>query len=260
MRGIGNLGVQSPGHAERGDLSLPGGGVILWGVACPQCCQAAPGPTRSPGRRTGRRSGRTRPPRRAGRARRGRRPSPGCTRPDACPSGPRPGRGYLQRSWAAPDRCKRRTPPAGGGHPPATSRPDLLGVLGVAGDEAVGGRVGRQAREHGHGQVERSPPRVDGGGPASVWRAERGQRQRRLGGHREVVPNLAGVVARMVVVFVERHAPWNLLRYRVDPHLAGYLGHRREHLAGHLCHRPVRGQRHPLHGAAVMLDHRLVNP
>jgi hypothetical protein len=27
------------------------GGVILWGVGCPQCCRAAPGPTRPPGRR-----------------------------------------------------------------------------------------------------------------------------------------------------------------------------------------------------------------
>lgn len=67
-----------------------------------------------------------------------------------------------------------------------------LGVVGVASDEIVGARVGRPAGEHGHGQVEASPPRVDGGGAAAVWRAERSQHQRRLGGRREVVPNLAG--------------------------------------------------------------------
>ena len=77
-------------------------------------------------------------------------------------------------------------------------------------------RLGRGAGEQRHGEVERAPPRVDRRGPAPVGRAERRQRERRLGGRGEVVADLGRVVPGVLVVLVERHVPRDLLRHRVD--------------------------------------------
>ena len=65
---------------------------------------------------------------------------------------------------------------------------------------------------------------------------------------------------RVFAVLVERHAPRDLLRRRVDLHRATHAPHRRKHLPGHLPDRPVRGERDMFDPPAAVLDHRFVNP
>ena len=66
--------------------------------------------------------------------------------------------------------------------PPADR--DLLGVHRVAGDEVLGGRLGRRPREEADGEVERAPPGIDRGRSPAVGRPERRQDLRRPGSRR----------------------------------------------------------------------------
>ena len=62
----------------------------------------------------------------------------------------------------------------------------------------------------------------------------------------------------MLGVGVERHAPGNLLRGRVDLNRPGELGDRRQHRARHLADSPVRRQRDCLRGTGAGFDDGLV--
>jgi len=234
-----------------------GGPVTVPGAACLRRWHRARRSIRTSGRHGERPSGESPRLRHAGRGRRGRHPSPGCTPQGLVPVGGRRGQGSVGEARRRRKGISVEGRPASGvPRPPADH--DLLGVGCVARDEVVGGRVGRGTGEHHHTQVERAPPRVDRRGPAPVRRAERRERQRRLGGRGEVLFNLGRVVAGVLVVLVQRHAPRNLLRHRVDAHGAARPGHRRQHIPGHLGHRPVRDKRHPVHRSAAVLHHRLV--
>ena len=142
--------------------------------------------------------------------------------------------------------------------PPADR--DLLCVHRVAHDEVIRRGIGRQAGEKAHREVERSPPRVDRRRAPTVRRAERREDQRRLGRRGEIGGNLAAVVMRVLVVLVQRHAPRNLLRRRVDLHRAAQGAHRGQHLPGDRPDRAIGGERDTFGPAAAVLDHRLVDP
>ena len=94
--------------------------------------------------------------------------------------------------------------------PPADR--DLLRVHRVAHDEVLRGRVGRAAREEVDREVERAPPGVHGRRAPAVGGAERAEHERRLRRGGEVLLDLRGVVARVLVVLVQRDAPRDLLR------------------------------------------------
>src|SRR4029077_16316116 len=88
-------------------------------------------------------------------------------------------------------------------------------------NEVLWRRVRGQAGEEADGEVERSPPRVDGRRATTIGRAEGCQHERRAGPGREVGAALLGVLARLLLVLVERRAPWDLLRRGVDLDGAG---------------------------------------
>ena len=62
------------------------------------------------------------------------------------------------------------------------------------------------------------------------------------------------------MVLVERHAPRDLLRCRVDLDRPAEPAHRGQHLAGHVADGAVRGQRDPFRRSPAVLDHGLVRP
>src|SRR6266567_8621459 len=97
----------------------------------------------------------------------------------------------------------------------------LLRVHGVAHDEVISGRISRLAGEQAYGQVERAPPGIHRGGLPAVRRAELSQYGRSPGRGSEVGADLSLVIARVLVVLVERHAPRHFLRRRVDLHRPG---------------------------------------
>ena len=139
------------------------------------------------------------------------------------------------------ERVERRLAVARVARPPAHG--DLLRIHGVAHDEVARRRIGGQPGEQAHRQVEGPPPRVDRRGPPAVGRPVRRQDQRGLGRRGEIVSDLAGVVARVLVVLVQRHLPRHLLRGRVDLHRAAQRAHRRQHIPGDRADRAVRGER-----------------
>ena len=130
---------------------------------------------------------------------------------------------------------------------------DLLGVPRVTHDEFVGGRLGRQAGEQAHRQVERAPPRVDRCGPPAVGGAQHGQDQRRAGCRREIGGDMGGIVGRVLIVFVQRGGPRRLLRPGINLHLSRQSADRRQHIAGHLPHRPVRRESDAVHSSVAVL-------
>src|SRR5262249_16600648 len=83
-----------------------------------------------------------------------------------------------------------------------------------------------------------SPPGIHRRGPAPVGCTERGQGQRRLGGRGEIVTGLPRVIARVLVIFVERHAPADLLRPGIDLHRTTCPANPRQHFRRHLAPRP----------------------
>ena len=147
---------------------------------------------------------------------------------------------------------------AGVAGPPADL--DLLGVPGVTSDEVVCRRLDRLAGEEAHGEVERAPPRVDRGGAAAVWRAERSEHERRSGRGREVRCDLGGLVRGVLVVLVERCRPGRLLWREVDLDGPTESSHGGQDLDGDVRHRPVRRQRYPFDATVRVLDDCLVGP
>ena len=130
------------------------------------------GPSRRRCTRAGRPSGRTRGLARAGSG-----------RPDVVPVEDVLAEGWLpscrrrrQRGVREPLRRRVRVGEEGGFRVARIAGPpsdlDLLGIPGVAGDEVGCRRLDRLAGEEAHGEVERAPPRVDGGGAAAVGRTE----------------------------------------------------------------------------------------
>ena len=103
---------------------------------------------------------------------------------------------------------------------PRVARPpahgDLLGVHRVAHDEVVGRGIGRKAGEQAGRQVEGPPPGVDRCRPSTVRGTEGCEHQGGLGCRREVGLDLAGRVAGVLVVLVERNRPRHLLRSQID--------------------------------------------
>ena len=212
-------------------------------AAFPRRWRRAPGPSRTPRRRGGTPSGRTRARPHAGRGSRGRRPSRGRTRRAPPPSVPPAGRASRREPVRRRVRVgvEGRLAVARVAGPPADR--DLLRVHRVAHDEVLRRRLGRQAREQVDGEVERAPPCVDRRRAPAVRRAEGGQHERRAGRGGEVGSDLSGVVARVLVVLVERHAPRDLLRGRVDLDGARQGADRLQNLARDLADRPVGGER-----------------
>ncbi len=120
------------------------------------------------------------------------------------------------------------------------------------------GRLGGLAGEQADGEVERSPPRVDRGRAAAVGRPERGEDLRRARRRRVVRADLGGVVGGVLLVRVERDRPRDLLRLRVERHVARERADRVEHVARDRADRPVRGERDPRAAAVGMVHDRLV--
>ena len=140
--------------------------------------------------------------------------------------------------------------------PPADSH--LLGVHRVAHDEVRRRRLGGRPGEQADGEVERSPPGIDGGRAAAVGGPVRGEHQRSAGGGGEVALDRVRVVARVLPILVERNRPPHLLRGGVDLHRARQRRGRLEHLACHLAHGAIGCQRDPAARAVAVLGERLM--
>ena len=134
----------------------------------------------------------------------------------------------------------------------------LLCVPCVSRDEVVGGRLGREAGEEADGEIEGAPPGVDWRRAAAVRSAEGGEDEGGLGGRGEVGGNLLRLIGGVLAVLVERDAPGDLLRSRVDRDRTAELGDGGEQLPRHLAHRPVRSERDAPRAPVAVLGPRLV--
>ena len=140
--------------------------------------------------------------------------------------------------------------------PPADR--DLLGVHRVAHDEVVRRRVGGQAGEQVHREVERAPPGVDRRRAAAIRRAERGEDERRAGRGGEVGGDLGGVIARVLVVLVERHVHGTSCGVGSISTAPASARTASSTLARDLADRPVGVERDALDATVAVLDERLV--
>ena len=93
---------------------------------------------------------------------------------------------------------------------------------------------------------------------SAIRRTERSEHERGVGRGGEVRSDLRRVIARVLVVLVERHAPWDLLRRCVDLDIATDTSERLEHLSRDLSDCAVGGQRDAFQASVTVLHDRFV--